>query len=196
MNRNRGTGGQQIDQIEDMGVLPQEAMDTIRFLIGATGSGATQANAYVTALYNLRSGNLVLRAKAPTYRKQHDEAENDLGVGDGTEQVRYWSVCATQETRPVDCVRDENVLLDQDGFFRIIVAPECPVAGYHNCLRGGITSVSGLGGAPLLLYRNTLPRDDFSNERGPNVCHLGEENTVFCGEYTPVATYVPRNCSG
>jgi hypothetical protein len=195
VNRNRGTGGQQVDQIEDMGVLPQESIDAVRFLLGATGSGATQANAYVTALYNLRSGNLVLRAKAPTYRRQHATAANALGVGDGTEQVRYWSVCATQASRPVDCIRDEDVAVDVDGFFRIIVSPACPVAGYDNCLRGGITAAAGLGGAPLLLYRNTLPRDDFSNERGPNLCKPGEENTVFCGDYTPVASYVSRDCA-
>ncbi|MGH7856839.1 MAG: hypothetical protein ACREQY_05865 [Candidatus Binatia bacterium] len=195
VNRNRGTGGQQVDQIEGAGVLPQEAIDAIRFLVGATGSGATQANAYVSALYNLRSGNLALRAKAPTYRKQHATEANDRAVDDRSEQVRYWSVCTTQATRPIDCIRDENVVLDADGYFEIVIAPKCPVAGYENCLRGGVTGFAGLGGAPLVLYRNSLPRDDFYNERGPNVCNPGEEETVFCGEYRPVATYVPRDCA-
>jgi hypothetical protein len=131
----------------------------------------------------------VIRAKAPTYRKQHSFAANALGRSDGSEQVRYWSLCSVVATRPVDCLRDENVIVDDRGFFDVVIAPACPVAGYRNCLRAG-RSDSG-----NTFYRNTLPSESFYNEHGPRECPAGHES-VFCGDYAPKARYVPRDCAG
>jgi hypothetical protein len=160
----------------------------------STSFGGTRENGYVSCLYNLRSGNLELVAKAPTYRAQHDVARNGYGVSDGSEQVRYWAICASQGTRPTDCIRDENAHLDANGYFHVVIAPSCPVADHQgwDCLRGGKLSAAGLGAAPLLLYRNTLPSESFGNDAGPKVCPETTEPSEFCGEYQLRANYVPR----
>jgi len=185
-------GEAQLETLEKDGV-PTEITDLVRTARNAAGFGATHANAYESILYDMADGNVVLRAKAPTYREQH-APKNGWAVSDGSEQVRYWSVCTTQEAHPVDCVRDENVLADPDdpSSFTVIVSPTCPVEGYANCLRAGVTSVTAVGGAPFILYRNTLPSDAFYNDQGPLNCP--NDASVFCGPYFLAPSYVARDC--
>ncbi len=158
-----------------------------RFGAGA-GFGSTTDNAYVTIPFHSSHGDLVLRARAPSYRSQHPEPSNTLGRADGTELVRYWSLCTTQITRPVDCVRDENVVVAGDGFFEVIVAPECPVAGYANCLRAGPTTALVDG---TVIYRNLLAADSFANSLGPAQCPPAPSQ--FCEDYAVHAQYVSRS---
>lgn len=187
--RFRGTGARQVDNLEQGGVVPKPVIDLLRQALGTGGFGATRDNAYVSLNQDMRLGNLVLRAKAPTYRTQSATPANDRGRADGSEQVRYWSLCTTQATRPVDCVRDENVELDEDGFFEIVLSPSCPTAGYATCLRTGALSA---GGSPQssLIYRNNLASESFYNDRGPALCPNAE--TMFCGDYSLRAHYVAR----
>ena len=184
--RFRGTGAAQVDALEGAGA-PAPVVDAGRTALGEGGFGGTKDNAYLTMAYDMRQGNVVLRAKAPTYRGS-GPAANDLGRADQSEQVRYWSLCTTQGTRSVDCVRDEQVAVDADGYFTVLLAPTCPADGYSACLRTGISSGVGRG---TLLYRNTLARDDFYNDAGPAVCPESAV-TMFCGEYELVARYVSR----
>lgn len=158
---------------------------TVRRAASGRGAGSTTANAYVSFAYDTTAtGNVVVRAKAPTYLAQHGMTANDAGRADGSEQVRYWSLCTTQNTRPVDCVRDEHVALDDAGFFTVLVAPRCPVDGFATCLRSG-------AGAGLFLYRNQLARPAFANEAGPAVCPP-DRPTQFCGDYALQASYTAR----
>ena len=185
--RFRGTGAAQVDDLEAAGT-PAPVVGAARTALGEGGFGGTRDNAYLTVPYDMRQGNVVLRAKAPTYRGSGSEAANDLGRTDRSEQVRFWSLCTTQATRSVDCVRDEQVTLDADGFFDVILSPVCPVDGHLVCLRTGVTSGIGRG---TLLYRNTLPEDAFYNDLGPAVCPETSPS-MFCGEYALVARYVAR----
>lgn len=184
--RNQGTGYYQVEMLR--GTVPDEVVDAVQSVRGQGGFGATQDNAYLTFGYNMRQGNVVMTAKAPTYRKQHDTAANANGVDDGTEQVRYWSLCTTQESRPVDCLRDENVVLAGDGSFDVVIAPDC--TGLPNCLRAGKLSTAGQAAVGILLYRNLLASDGFFNPKGPAECPAGE--TMFCGDYALVAHYLAR----
>lgn len=187
--RFRGTGSAQIDTLEAAGV-PAPVIELARAAQGQGGFGATKDNAYATMGFNVRSGNVELAALAPTYRSQHDIAANGLGVDDGSEQVRYWSLCTTQATRPVDCLRDENVVLDEGGFFRAVISPTCPVEGYANCLRSGALGATGGAAVGTLIYRNTAAADSFYNDDGPRTCP--SPDTMFCGDYALSARYVPR----
>ncbi|MEX2196247.1 MAG: hypothetical protein WD844_13255 [Thermoleophilaceae bacterium] len=180
-----GLGGQQIETLADAGA-PAPVVEALTQAKGSAGLNATADNDYLIAQYTFRSGNLVLAAKAPSYRSG-GAAVNDLGRADGSEQVRYWSVCTVQNTRPVECLRDERVQVDADGFFRIVVAPACPVAGYSNCLRGGVTPSVNNGN---INYRNLLAAGSFANERGPHECPAGVSQ--FCGDYALQARYVLR----
>jgi hypothetical protein len=186
--RFRGLGARQVDMLEQRGV-PSAVIQPLREALGTGGFGATRDNAYVTIQQDMRLGNLVVRAKAPTYRAQSPTPANSNGRGDGSEQVRYWSLCTTQGTRPVDCVRDENVPLDTSGYLEVVLSPSCPVAGHQTCLRTGVLSATG-SPASSLIYRNNLASASFYNELGPGVCPSPE--TMFCGEYKPLAHYVAR----
>jgi hypothetical protein len=187
--RYRGLGANQIDQLQQEG-LPQPVADALRTAVTQVGFGGTADNAYVEFLYDLRKGNVVMTAEAPTYRAQHASAANDLGVSDGSEQVRYWSLCATQASRPVDCLRDENVKVDASGDFTVIIAPSCPVNGYDNCLRAGKLSALSSLSADELLYRNTIASPSFANDGGPEACP--PTPSEFCGPYKLVVHYVSR----
>lgn len=188
--RFHGTGARQVNQLEAAGA-PEPVVDALRQALGQGGFGGTRDNAYLTMSYDMRRGDIVLRAKAPTYRAQHAEAANELGVGDGSEQVRYWSLCTTQATRPVDCIRDEQVPVDADGFFDVVLSPVCPVAGHRVCLRTGATSAAGAAAVGVLLYRNTLASPAFYNDDGPAVCPATP--SMFCGDHALQAWYVPRS---
>lgn len=185
--RFRGTGAAQVDDLEAAGA-PAPVVGAARTVLGEGGFGGTRDNAYLTVPYDMRQGNVVLRAKAPTYRGSGGSAANDLGRTDRSEQVRFWSLCTTQATRSVDCIRDEQVTLDADGYFDVILSPVCPVSGHLVCLRTGVTSGVGRG---TLLYRNTLPEDSFYNDLGPAVCPETAPS-MFCGDYALIARYVAR----
>lgn len=187
--RFRGTGSEQVDGLEAQGV-PAPIIETLRQALSQGGFGGTEDNAYLTMGYDMRKGDVVLRAKAPTYRAQHPGSANVLGRGDRSEQVRYWSLCTTQLTRPVDCIRDEQVRLDPEGFFEVVLAPVCPVQGYRVCLRTGVASAAGAAAVGTLLYRNTLANEAFYNESGPSGCPPGP--SMFCGEHALVARYTAR----
>lgn len=187
--RFKGLGAKQVSNLAGAGV-PQPVIEVLHAALGQGGFGATSDNAYVTVSYDMTKGNLVLRAKAPTYRAQSPVPANDRGRSDGSEQVRYWSLCTTQATRPADCVRDERVVLDEEGFFDVVVSPTCPVAGHRTCLRSGALSAAGPAAIASLLYRNTIASESFFNEDGPRVCP--DPDTMFCGDYALRVHYAPR----
>lgn len=221
ITRARGTGAAQVDMLEEVGV-PSEVVDVLH---DTGGFGATRSNSYVSANYNLNNGNLLLEAMAPSYDKQHFKYDpstgeqvyplnmfwrfpDDLLCLAGADldsctapDVRYWSICSTTGTRAIDCLRDENVILEPNGTFRVIISPSCPVPGVANCLRAGIASAAGGASGPLMLYRNSFANDTFFNERGPEIHPDGCEDEeaennkmMFCGDYKLRASYVKRDC--
>ena len=64
----------------------------------------------------------MLRGKAPTAPTTHG---GDPVMGDG--ELRYWSICSNQglsNTRVNDCLFDEEIPLDANGFYTVIVSRE------------------------------------------------------------------------
>ena len=78
-----------------------------------TGPYANPDNFYEHIAYTTTRGNLVVRAKAPTYQSDSNPKANDLArSADQHPQVRYWSLCTTLKGRHTgDCLRDEQVAI-------------------------------------------------------------------------------------
>ncbi len=170
---------------------------------GGAGTAATQDNAYLFFFYDMTKGNVVMSGRAPTYRRQREDAVNDLGRSDGSEQTRYWSLCSTAFTRPMACLRDEEVQVDAGGYFDVVIAPQCPIPGYRNCLISGPSVFEGdvaefLGNnlqfapaAGIAVYRNLIAAPDFASATSPVNCPP-DRVAQFCDEYALQVRYVPR----
>ncbi len=143
---------------------------------GPKGVYANPDNLYDHMALSSSRGNLVVSAKAPTYREDAGSSVNDLGRrSDGAAQVRYWSLCVVLVARATgNCLRDEQVHVSARGIFTVIVSPSCPVAGYDNCLLAGAEPIQ-VG----LAYRNLLPSKSFAGQ-------------AFHGAYALTGTYVAR----
>lgn len=209
--RPRGVDSRLADLAPQAGDVPAGAVgeppSVLRFDAGSeSGTGGTQDNAYVYSFYDITKGNVEVTARAPTYRVQHRRRANRLARSDGSEQVRYWSVCSTAFTRPIDCIRDEEMPLGRRGHFNVIVSPSCPVRGFAACLRSGPNvfegpvrdllgdgAWSGFGNA--VIARNLLAGRRFANRAGPARCPAGRPSQ-FCGAYALRIEYLPRPTSG
>lgn len=145
--------------------------------------------AYLRGVLSREYGDVaVIRAKAPSF-------PNTRAGEEVTEprQLRYWSICmnefATQ--RYVECVADEEAVLDADGFFTIVIAdPEDRPA---NATReNGINYLPWPGAYydGFILYRHMLPAPDFAEaiQRQP----VNKPITDQMGPYSPVARYCTR----
>lgn len=80
-------------------------------------------NHYIRTIINRKHGPVfMLRGKAPTTPTTHG---GDPVMGDG--ELRYWSICSNQglsNTRVNDCLFDEEIPLDANGFYTVIVSRE------------------------------------------------------------------------
>lgn len=164
--RFRGHQGTAIDFARTKGLLSEEAWSTLNSTLpnpsGQGGPFSAPANEYSYIFYEHDRGNLVVRAKAPTYRAQFPDPKNSFGRSDRSEQVRYWSVCTNSAlTRYVDCIRDEDIAIPPgDDEFELVVSPTCPVEGYANCLLAGNEGVEF-----AVVYRNQLAAEGFRSRQ-------------------------------
>jgi hypothetical protein len=144
----------------------------------AHGAGAfnNPDNVYQHAKVTTTRGNLVVSAVAPTYRSDSSGSRNDLGRAAGKAQVRYWSLCMVLDgLHTGNCLRDSQIRFPRGSRrFTAIVAPECPVAGYRNCLVAGPEPLQ-----VSVAYRLLLPAKSF-------------EPKAFQGRYGMTAGYVAR----
>ncbi|MEZ5995719.1 MAG: hypothetical protein R3C25_08180 [Hyphomonadaceae bacterium] len=80
-------------------------------------------NNYIRTIVNRKHGRVFLiRGRAPTTPHTYG---GDEVMGDG--ELRYWSVCSNQgfaNTRVNDCLFDEEIPLDENGFYTIAVSRE------------------------------------------------------------------------
>jgi hypothetical protein len=145
--------------------------------------------AYLRGVISRQFGDVaVMRAKAPSFPDTRAGADVTMPA-----QLRYWSICmnefATQ--RYVECLADEEAVLDEDGFFTIVMAdPEDRPA---NATReNGINFLPWPGAYydGFLLYRHMLPAPDFAaavQRQAP-----GEPIVDQMGPYGPVARYCAK----
>ena len=154
-------------------------------------------NQYMTVLLNRNYGNIVvLRGKAPiapkTYR--HDP------FMDGDVEVRYWSITTNESfvtTSVVDGVYDEQIPLDDDGYYTIVVSREedRPINAYE---RYGVKwldwgdngDAAGNLDDGMLIYRHMLasPNFEYAIQKVDEI--LTEEAVM--GEYFPETQYMSK----
>jgi hypothetical protein len=148
---------------------------------GSGGFLSNMDNAYVYAGMNRGFGKaVVLRAKAPTFARTYPRARR-MPSG---EQLRYWSFCQNDpiDQRYIGCLRDDQVRLDKDGFFTIVVSRP---ADRPRCAKNWIP----WGPQPegVLIYRHMLPDSAFSG--AIQKASYGAEQASM-GDYFPVARYL------
>lgn len=138
---------------------------------GSGGFLSNMDNAYVYTGISRGYGKMVvIHGKAPTF-----------GVKRG--QLRYWSFCQNDPytQRYIGCLRDDQVALDKDGYYTIVVSrpsdrPRCA----KNWLPWGPQPWG------TLIYRHMLPDPGFSG--AIQRASYGSERTSM-GDYYPAARY-------
>jgi hypothetical protein len=147
---------------------------------GEGGFLSNRDNAYVYTGINRGYGRVVvLRGKAPTFAKTYPKAKRmPSGV-----DMRYWSICQNDPItqRYISCLRDDQVKLDKEGFFTIVVSrpserPRCA----KNWLAWGPQTQG------TLIYRHMLPDPAFSGAIQKS--SYGTEQTSM-GDYYPDVRY-------
>ncbi len=171
---------------ELLGLPIGEQINSIMPETGGGGFLSNIHNAYTYSIYYRSKGNVILfRAKAPTYRTQ-------AGVPFASEQLRYWSVCQNEvaSQRYFACIRDDEALLDDQGYFTVIISDEADRPA--NAVDGN--DINWMPWGPYLdagvIYRHMLPNENYVEsihdvERGQNVDDV-------MGEYAPQAAYCTR----
>jgi hypothetical protein len=151
---------------------PQAPSPCGRF--GSGGFLSNLDNAYVYAFISRRFGKLaVFRGQAPTF-----------GIDGG--QLRYWSFCQNDpvDQRYVACRRDDQVRLDADGFFTLVVSrpKDWPAAARRQCTA---TTWIPWGRQPdgVMIYRHMLPAPSFAQ---------AIQNVAYGSEPAQMGAYYPR----
>ena len=130
-----------------------------------------------------RDSIVVVTGKAPRIRKD----------------VRYWSLCQNVnlgDLPVVDCLRDEQITLDSQGFYRIAVASTEQISRADRAAYGDVDFLdwgqptAGSYADSFLLFRNVLPSNRFAGaiSRVP----VGAFADDHIGDYAPVLTVMSR----
>ncbi len=163
-----------------------------------TGDGFTHPdNPYIRTLINTRFGDvLVIRGKAPTTPETRN-GDKSMGAG----QLRYWSMCSYQSlanTRVNACVHDEQVPLDADGYYTVMLSkakdrprtahPECGVAWLPIADDGDGVKDAGAG---MLQLSNLLAAADFQQA----ISRIEKDADIdkVMGDYAPKGVYLQSN---
>ncbi len=140
-------------------------------------------NAYTSTTFSRNDGNIfVLRGKAPTYR-------GDPRTVGGVEDMRYWSICQNEfvTQRYVACVADHQALLDDEGYYTVVVSDEADRPS--NALAENAINWLPWGPFPdgLLIYRHMLPAAHFA----PAIQNVpkGTDPLEIMGDYLAVGAY-------
>ena len=154
-------------------------------------------NHYLRTIINRKYGKVVLlKAKAPltpkTYNSNPTYKENEL---------RYWSVCSNQSfgnTRVNDCLFDEEIPLDKNGYFTIFLSrlKDRPRNANKECGYAWLPMADDGDGVfdedvSIIQFRHMLARDDFSNSI-QSVENQNDTKKVM-KEYFPKSRYFMKN---
>lgn len=115
-------------------------------------------NEYLRLAATRATGDVVaFRAMAPTFPRT-----TGAPVMPGGSELRYWSICTNDlpTTRYVACIADEQMVLDDEGSFTVVVSDvdhkPSTLRPTDNWLRQGPYADY------FILYRHMLPADDFA----------------------------------
>lgn len=150
-------------------------------------------NHYVRTIINRKHGPVfLLRGKAPTTPKTH---AGDKIMGDG--ELRYWSICSNQglsNTRVNDCLFDEEIPLDQNGYYNVVVSREedRPRNAVPACGMGWLPMAEDGDGlfdpdVTVVQIRHMLAAPDF--EHSVQRVFRQDELKDVMAEYLPVSRY-------
>lgn len=145
-------------------------------------------NSYLTALMTRNKGSLyVVRGKAP----RAAILPSDAPLGDA--QLRYWSLCTNEVVtqRYVACLVDNQVAVDADGYFTLVVSD--PDGRPANAVESGGFSWLPWGSIypdSDLIYRHMLPSPSFT--QSVQQVQYGQDPAVVMGDYYPRITYCDR----
>jgi hypothetical protein len=162
------------DNIPDSGQRPCDNF-------GSGGFLSNMDNAYVYTGINRGNGRLlVIHGKAPTFARTYPSART-MPSG---EQLRYWSICQNDpyNQRYIACLRDDQVKLDRDGFYTIVISRP---SDKPKCAKNWIPWGPQTWGT--LIYRHMLPAPGFSGAIQKS--SYGTEQQTM-GDYYPSARYL------
>lgn len=151
-------------------------------------------NNYVRTIVNRKFGKVfVLTGKLPNTPKTYN-GETTMSAGD----LVYWSLCSNQgfaNTRVNDCLYDEQVPVDKNGVYTIVVSREedRPRNARVECGIGWLPMADDGDGAldddvTVVQIRNMLAAPEFK-EAIQNVKEIGTEKEIM-GPYLPQSFYV------
>jgi hypothetical protein len=180
--------------------LDNTPLEPVQTLAPADESGGYLSNvhnAYVFTATDRGHGSvLVLQGRSPSFpRTRAGTATMPTRV-----DVRYWSLCQNENssTRYVDCVYDEDLLLDADGRYTVAISTpdERPANATAKCGVNWLPWGPTQEGLPIM--RHMLPSPDFAE----SIQQAGENPAATMGEVLPVGAYTTtqnfeaRRCSG
>tara|TARA_Y100000590_G_scaffold321570_1_gene364071 strand:- start:272 stop:961 length:690 start_codon:yes stop_codon:yes gene_type:complete len=150
-------------------------------------------NNYVRTIINRKHGKVFfMRGKLPKTPKTYDQ--NKLMT---KEELVYWSICSNQgfaNTRVNDCLFDEQVPINKNGEYLIVVSREedRPRNAYPKCGVGWLPMADDGDGAidediTIIQIRNLLASPDFKHAI-QNVNEIGKEKEIM-GPYLPASFY-------
>ena len=124
-------------------------------------------NHYLRTIVNRKFGKvLVIKAKAPLTPKTY----NSVDTYEESE-LRYWSVCSNQSfgnTRVNDCLFDEEIPVDENGYFTLAIskAEDRPRNAINECGIAWLPIAEDGDGVfdddvAIVQFRHMLARDDF-----------------------------------
>ena len=129
---------------------------------------------------------LVFHAKAPTTPDTYFPPGNATMV---SADMRYWSMCSNDSgSQFLACVRDDQVSLDQNGYYTIVVSTTAndPMSGLH-CPAGIEWLPKGPTPSTTMILRNMLPGPSFV-QAIQDIPHQGDEQPTM-GPYYPQGYY-------
>ena len=150
-------------------------------------------NNYVRTIINRKHGKVfVMKGKLPKTPKTY-HGDEFMTKGD----LVYWSICSNQgfaNTRVNDCLFDEQVPVNKNGGYTIVISREedRPRNAYPECGVGWLPMADDGDGAidkdvTIIQIRNLLSSPDFKNAI-QNVNEIGKEKEVM-GPYLPISFY-------
>ncbi len=185
----------QLDRKSLLGIYTGEINENARRSEG--GFFPNPDNNYIRTIVNRRHGPvLVLTGKMPTTPNTVD-GDREMGSG----QLRYWSICSNQgfaNTRVTDCLYDEEVPLDAERRYTIVVSREedRPRNARAECGLAWLPMADDGDGVfdedvSVVQIRNMLASPDFA-QAIQRIDRDGDAEKVM-GEYYPQSFYTVPN---
>ena len=154
-------------------------------------------NQYIRSILNRKHGKvLIVRGKAPTTPKTYFESSSTKEVN-----LRYWSLCSNQSfvnTRVNDCLFDEEIPINKNGFYTIAISREedRPRNAVNECGIAWLPMADDGDGmfdddVTIIQFRHLLPSNNF--EHSIQKVKRQDQLEEIMGPYMPKARYLMPN---